>query len=267
MIAGIESQISGVVSSAISLTGIAGTIGNLVFPDTYFIGNVAIDTFKDEAHEYNAKVTKYPTERGVTMADHMTIEPAKITIQGEVSDLESMGAENAALIQHPEAIIGAGLSAIGGGSGAVKKSSLIWGQLRAVQSKRELLIIQTNLQIYTDMVITKLQTSQDTDTAGGLRFVATLEEVIAIDFEARDTQGKTLETDGVDNADTADRISSTSSTDSGVLKPSIAEPTSNTVGAGQSAVDAVSTPSATPSTTGGGSSTLFDLANGTGLIE
>ena len=265
---GITSQISEVVSSAISVNGIAGTIGNLVFPDTYFIGNVAIDTFKDEAHEYNAKVTKYPTERGVTMADHMVIEPAKITIQGEVSDMESMGAENAvALIQHPEAIVDAGLSAIGGGSAAVKKSSLIWGQLRAVQSKRELLIIQTNLQIYTDMVITKLQTSQDTDTAGGLRFIATLEEVIAIDFEARDTDGKTLEADGVDNADTADRMSSTTTKDSGVLKPSIAEPTSSTVGAGQSAVDAVSTPSATPSTTGGGSSTLFDLANGTGLIE
>ncbi len=217
--------ISGVIGNAIlAPQNIIGTVGNLIFPKSYYIGNVAIDTFKEEEHNYKATVTKYPTETGATLADHVSIEPAVITIHGEVSDLTSMSMRDIGIIRNPGALLNPVINSVMGAS-SMKRSAIVWEQLRAVQTNRELLVVQTNLQVYENMIITSLKARQNTTTAGTLRFQATLQEVLTIDFEEI-AGGATFEvpenkatTDvAKNNKSTASRIKSTSAKKMGLQK-------------------------------------------------
>ncbi len=204
---------------------IIGTVGNLVFPDAYYIGDVSIDTFKDEDHNYKAKVTKYPTETGATLADHVTIDPAVITISGEVSDLTSVSIRDAGVLRNPGALLNSAISSVMGAS-SMKRSGIVWEQLRAVQTNRELLTVQTNLQIYNNMIITSLRAKQDTNTAGTLRFKAVLEEVLTIDFGQREDaltlevpEDKAVTTTAKNNKATSSRAKSSTTKKMGLQKP------------------------------------------------
>ncbi len=212
-------------STMLAPQNIIGTVGNLVFPDAYYIGNVSIDTFKDEDHSYKAKVTKYPTETGATLADHITIDPALISIKGEVSDLTSMGVRDVGILRNPGALLNSAISSVMGAS-SMKRSGIVWEQLRAVQTNRELLTVQTNLQIYNNMAITSLRTRQDTNTAGTLRFEAVLEEVLTIDFNQRADsvtlevpEDKAVTDTAKDNKATASRAKSSTTQKMGLQKP------------------------------------------------
>jgi len=229
-------KIAGAITSVLggNASSLVGVVGNMVFPEHYFIGTVALDTVTDEDHNYEAEPTAYPVENGVEMNDHINIKPAKVKIKGEVSDLEGMDMANSGIIMHPMAMLDTLKTSILGGGGAMKKSNMVWEQLRAVQTNRETLTVATNLSIYEDMYIVGLRTHQNTDTAGTLRFEATLAEVPTIDFASRSNsptlsvpESKQTTNTAKTQKDTVDRANSSRGSSQGSKKSNVAKSTSS----------------------------------------
>jgi hypothetical protein len=168
-------------SSIGSNLGIARQMGRIFVPRKYKIGDIRIDTVIRESHASTAAATRYPTELGASMADHIVINPKTLTVNAIVSDIV------------PSEAIDYGLTGLVGdlaalsGKNTTSRSKTAWARLKNLQSQRELLTIETNLCIYENMALVSLSNVQDKDSSNALFFTATFEEILTIELVAGGT--------------------------------------------------------------------------------
>lgn len=130
------------------------SVGAYTFDSTYF-----------EQHTASVDITRQPIEFGARIPDHAYVEPIILTISGGVSDNP--------LLPNP---------AFDNSSGAARSANA-YQRLLVTMNNRELLIVQTGLINYQNMLIKNINTVQDAKTANIFNFVMTLEQILIVNVQ------------------------------------------------------------------------------------
>lgn len=168
--------------------GLASQVGQLFFPREYKIGSIDIDTVLSESHTSTAEVTRYPTELGVQITDHLQMAPYTVTINALVSDIAGNEFADFGMVGMAkdayDAVSGLFSESTDKGSAEedLTRSKEAWAQLQAVQEYGVKMELVTNLRTYENMVITSLACTQDKDTMMIIDFTITLTEIVTVDF-------------------------------------------------------------------------------------
>jgi len=123
------------------------------------IATIEVDVAITESHETDCDVTENPVEDGANITDHVQVKPAKLTIEGLVSDtpikflqgLRSLFDDN--------------------------RSRKTYEELLAIQQAREPISVITGLKQYENMILKTLTIPRSVDTGRALRFSALFQEV------------------------------------------------------------------------------------------
>lgn len=116
-----------------------------------------IDAIPEENHDESVGVTTYPIETGATLTDHAYIQPAKLTLQGYVSDL---------LVNKFSTIV------------TPFRDREAWERIVLQLRKRSFVSVVTLLKTYNNMLITNVTTRKDASTGKSLIFTMELQEVL-----------------------------------------------------------------------------------------
>ncbi len=125
------------------------------------IGGFDVDAAITEEHAFDADVTDYAVEKGSNISDNIRSRPAKVTIEGVVSDtpLTEMARTRAA----------------SGGSGPPSQDAL--AHLEKIRDDREPVTIVTSLRLYENMALESLSIPRSKDTGDALRFRAVFKQI------------------------------------------------------------------------------------------
>ena len=123
------------------------------------LGHVAIDLSLEETHEYTARVTDYPVERGAMFTDHIQIMPERVSIVGRVSRTPATLGTQLRPDFDPSRHITA------------------WDQLVELFGTRTPFVLVTSLHVYTSMVFESLAAVRSFETTHTLEFSASLRRI------------------------------------------------------------------------------------------
>ncbi len=126
------------------------------------IAHIEVDVCVSESHETDCDITENPVESGSYITDHVQVKPARLTIEGLVSDT-------------PISLLGIAL--IGNDNRARK----VYDQLLEIQYAAEPIDIITGLTQYENMILKSLTVPRNAETGKSLRFNAVFQEVIIIE--------------------------------------------------------------------------------------
>jgi hypothetical protein len=135
-----------------------------------YIDGYLIDAALSEGHKLSSTVTKYPTESGSKISDHIQNEPRAVTIEGIVSDTP-IG--NVATVR-------ANATASATGALDFLPTDEALAKLEALWESREPVTVQTSLvggKTYESMALTDLDIPVDETTGHALRFTAVFEQI------------------------------------------------------------------------------------------
>lgn len=152
---------------------------NLFIRTKNSIAGVNIDGIISEDHDRQWRTTDHPVELGANITDHTIIEPKKLTIVGEITDTPLGGAAFGAII---DTVGRFGTSTENGGT----RSQQGYQQLIAVANARDVISVQTKLQLYDSMIISSIRTLQDKDSSKIVRFQMDLKEIFVVETEVVD---------------------------------------------------------------------------------
>lgn len=154
------------------------------------IGGIRIDGSIQEETAQNMRVTQNPVESGETVADNILEEPRRFTMQGVITDTPlGIGA----FTDITAYSIGGGISRFTGllgsstPSGATRSSSA-YQSLRALQRSKQLLTVESNLEVFENLAFENLSVTQDKDTSKAIFFTASFVEVLIVESEFRGIQ-------------------------------------------------------------------------------
>ena len=122
------------------------------------IGGYFFDGFIQVEHNIELQTTSNPVETGASVVDHAYVKPAELTMEVMMSDVHQ------SLV--PEQFTGASFRSVNA-----------WQVLRKLQSDRIPMSVLTRLGLYTNMLITKLTTSDTAETFRALSAEVTLREI------------------------------------------------------------------------------------------
>lgn len=122
------------------------------------IGGYFFDGFMQVEHNIELQTTSNPVETGASVVDHAYVKPAELVMKVMMSDV------------HQSLVPGQF-------TGASFRSVNAWQVLRKLQSDRIPMSVLTRLGLYTNMLITKLTTSDTAETFRALSAEVTLREI------------------------------------------------------------------------------------------
>ena len=122
------------------------------------IGGYFFDGFMQVDHNIELQTTENPVETGASIVDHAYVKPAEVVMRVMMSDV------------HQSLVPGQF-------TGTRFRSTNAWQVLRKLQSDRIPMSIFTRLGLYTNMLITKLTTSDTAETFRALSAEVTLKEI------------------------------------------------------------------------------------------
>ena len=122
------------------------------------IGGYFFDGFMQVEHNIELQTTSNPVETGASVVDHAYVKPAELVMKVMMSDV------------HQSLVPGQF-------TGASFRSVNAWQVLRKLQSDRIPMSVLTRLGLYTNMLITKLTTSDTAETFKALSAEVTLREI------------------------------------------------------------------------------------------
>jgi hypothetical protein len=131
------------------------------------VAGYTFDASLVETHESELEVTENPVETGVIIADHAFMKPLTYTLNGIVTDTPLRSGDN---------------DPFGNGTGS--RSTTAFEILQQLQKTAEPFMVVSGLRVYREMMLTKLTTSQDKDTANALLFTANFKEIIRVSTQA-----------------------------------------------------------------------------------
>jgi hypothetical protein len=112
---------------------------------------VELDCTINEAHDFDTVVTEHAIEAGASVADHVRITPAKLSMSGIVSNTPLSLIPNINPLRAEDAL----------------------EKLLGYQEEAELLEVDTKLRVYDNMLLKKVRVTRDVDTGN----------VVALDLE------------------------------------------------------------------------------------
>ena len=122
------------------------------------MGGYFFDGFMQVDHNIELQTTSNPVETGASVVDHAYVKPAELVMKVMMSDV------------HQSLVPGQF-------TGASFRSVNAWQVLRKLQSDRIPMSVLTRLGLYTNMLITKLTTSDTSETFRALSAEVTLREI------------------------------------------------------------------------------------------
>lgn len=121
--------------------------GGLTLLKKHSFGSFIFDATLMEDHRHENTVTQQPVEFGAELTDHAFVQPARVTIVGEVTDTPAQ--------PNPS---------FDNGSSQARSSSAFQDILQ-LKNSRELFDIQTGLLLYSNMLIERMSARQSAETA------------------------------------------------------------------------------------------------------
>ena len=150
---------------------------NLFIRSRKSLGGIQLDAVILETHRNTVRVTKNPIEFGADVVDHAIVDPKILSINAEVSDTPLGVAAFGAIVDLVTGLFGSATS------NNITRSNAAYNALVQIQELREPIEVQTRLKLYTDMLITNIDTSQDKDSSRIVNMNITLEEAIIVQTE------------------------------------------------------------------------------------
>jgi hypothetical protein len=147
------------------------TVPGSVNPSTYVPGtpvatagssarNYVFDAVIRASHRRTVRKTQHPVISGANISDHAYNEPAKLTLEIGMSDAMASFASSGAWV------------------GWSTKSVSAWQILKGLQTSRALVMVQTRLDTYDNMLIEDCFTLDENKTLHGLRATIIFGEII-----------------------------------------------------------------------------------------
>ena len=121
------------------------------------LGNV-IDGFLSDDHQIQIDTTQFPVQSGGNLVDHAVVRPEVLNLTGFVSNVFASAGVNVS-------------------TSLIERPGQAWAAMREQAYSREVLVVDTPLRIYEDMLIIGLSATQDENTGRGLIFRLSLREV------------------------------------------------------------------------------------------
>lgn len=141
------------------------------------IGELELDATISETHSNKIRVTRNPVELGSDITDHAIIEPRIVNIVAQVSDTPLGVAAVGELVDSVTGLFGSSTSE------NITRSAAAYNQLVQLQRTREPIEIQTRLTLYTNMIITSVNVTQDANTSRVVALNIQAEEVLITESE------------------------------------------------------------------------------------
>lgn len=141
------------------------------------LAGVELDAVISETHNNTISLTKNPVELGADITDHAIIEPKKITIVAQVSDTPLGTAALGEIVDSVTGFFGTSTSQ------NLTRSTAAYNAIKEIMQQKEPIEVQTKLVLYTDMLITSLNITQDKDTSRVALMNITLQEVLITSSE------------------------------------------------------------------------------------
>ena len=142
-------------------------IAQLFFKKGNYISTVELDIVITESASATSRMTQNPVENGADVNDHIIIEPMTFFTSGVVSNISS-------------SVIGQIVSVINSFTKESTKAQEAWNALLELRSNRTTFTLVQGLRSYENVVLLSLNENQDKDTANGLFFNATMQELILV---------------------------------------------------------------------------------------
>ena len=176
----------------------------------YFVGSIDFDLLLDEQHSIEAEVTQHTVDDGSTISDHIRMMPRKGSLTGFVTNhpfvmgynggLDPKISKKIAASQKKDWLsgfvqdIGNSYTRVGqilgqedatkftasdfqGGKSRTDWVSNTWSAFKSLMEAKTTCTIQTGLEKYVDVVITKVGTDRDKDTGDAGRFKVEFQEI------------------------------------------------------------------------------------------
>ena len=153
----------------------AGIIGSLLFPASYSLDDIPLNTVLSEEHAKEMVTSMHPVEFGAAITDNITPEPMRITVEGVLSDIQSNRFLDYGLTSTAREITNrVGLT------DEIGNSRTRWQDLLNLQSSGKRFTLVTNLKHYPQMILKSLGTRQGDSKPDEVVFIAGLEEVLIV---------------------------------------------------------------------------------------
>lgn len=136
---------------------------------------IVIDATVRETHVSECEVTKNPVEGGAPVADHVQVQPKKLSIEGVISDTPL----GFAFIGNIQNLVRSVTQIFG----ARSRSQDAYDDLVRLQESRRPFTVITNLKKYDNMILTSLTVPRDSSTGGAIHFTAEMQQVIIVKSE------------------------------------------------------------------------------------
>lgn len=117
------------------------------------IGILSIDATESEGHGGELQVTDHEVESGADVSDHLRMRPRTLRIAGIVTALPTG--------QQPNRM----------------RPYNAWDALRHIQESRQLVTVNTTLELYDSLALVSVEAPRDRTTGDALRFTLTFREV------------------------------------------------------------------------------------------
>jgi hypothetical protein len=131
---------------------------NVIRQNTYVAG-VLVTVMQSESHQFTANVPKIALESGAQVSDHMILEPVQVTVQFAITNS-------------------------GDGKDRARDA---FDAFKKMQEERQLVELDTEHTIYTDMVLTSLTPLHAAPYEGSLTFSATFQKIHFVEVQSSGT--------------------------------------------------------------------------------
>lgn len=151
---------------------------NLIIRETKKIAGIAIDGVITENTTRTMRMTSNPIESGDNVADHVIQEPMTYSLEGVITDTP-LG-----LVGIQETISGVkdAVSGIFGKSDTTgqTRSQQVYFALVELMQNKALLVVETSLKRYDDLIMETLNVIQDKDKSRAVFFTATFRQALIV---------------------------------------------------------------------------------------
>jgi hypothetical protein len=127
------------------------------------IGNILLDVTISETHERSNRVTNFPVEDGSNVTDHIGNEPERVFLEGFVTNNPAVP-----------------------GAPAILRAENTFNLLDALWREREVVEVATQLRVYRDMGIVRINVPKGRGVGDALRFTVELQRVRKVGSEVVD---------------------------------------------------------------------------------
>lgn len=134
--------------------------------------DLTIDATIRQTHERSNDVTTHPVEDGADVTDHIRPQPKRLSLQCVISqtDYAATAGASVSLIT--------GRASLDGPAPEKNRHKLAFDKLEKTMAKRELVTVNTGLQVYKRMAIKSFVPVREASTGFDLVFPLELEEVV-----------------------------------------------------------------------------------------